>query len=323
MSKKTGKNLRNDDVTIRDIRQPGWLWADRNLIKRDGDKLGPYGIAVYMAIAAHTNNEDQSAYPSISTIAKMIHCSIRQVHREIAKLEELGWIQVERRYNEEKGVHYSNLYYLLDDPQGGSDSQSLPGDSQSPGVVTPSQGGSDSQSHKLKPFNESHIEIESLKDNNPPSGDATASPPFSAHEEAGDSSPHKQQGTSQESLASSSPNGETPVTLDGWLNIVAGAANPVTALGNMAATILGLEADRTLYGRIGKIYKDTFHRDAAYMARQIWVLPAYNPIGDKLNYLSRMKGQENGARRRNPGKVGMEGSSDVSVYERAAARQAR
>ncbi len=103
---------------IRDIRNPGWLWAERAIIKRDGHKLGAYGIAVYITLCAYAN-EDQKAWPSLSTIGKLIGCSRRKVVNCLHQLEALGWVRIQRRKRED-GLHQSNVYFLLAISEGGS-----------------------------------------------------------------------------------------------------------------------------------------------------------------------------------------------------------
>jgi phage replication O-like protein O len=109
--------------------------------------------------------------------------------------------------------------------------------------------------------------------------------------------------------ASSLLNGSTPVTLEGWMEHIESEANPVTGLGNMAVTILGLDQqDKKLFGRVGQIYKKDFGGDWRFMASKIWALPASNPVGDKLNYLSKSKssngyGQQQTDAQRTPAQI--------------------
>lgn len=105
----------------------------RELLRRDGDELGPYGIAVYAALASYAD-ENSTAYPSLSSIGDMIGSSRRQVRREIKKLNRLGWIGYEERQKEGQG-DTSHLFYLL----------SCPYDSESDGCAH-SPTGSDSVS---------------------------------------------------------------------------------------------------------------------------------------------------------------------------------
>jgi len=124
----------SDTFVVRD-RRPGFLRVDNDLYDRFGPQLGPYGLAVYMALCRYVN-QDSECWPSYSTIAKGTGMSKRQVIREVAKLEQLKIIAVERNQ------HTSNVFILLDT----SDTQSLLG-------VTHSHSPSDTQSPKQSPIN--------------------------------------------------------------------------------------------------------------------------------------------------------------------------
>lgn|SRR5678816_2928345 len=113
---------------VRD-RRLGYLRVYNDLYDRFGARLGPYGIAVYVALCRYAN-QDSECWPSYNTIAKGTGMSKRQVMREVIKLEALKIIAMER------SGHAANVFVLLDtsDTQspGGSDTQSPPSDSQSP-----------------------------------------------------------------------------------------------------------------------------------------------------------------------------------------------
>jgi len=122
---------------VRDNRNKNWLWMRRELLREDGDELGPYGIAVYAALASYAG-KDNTAYPSLSSVADMIGCSRRQVRREIKTLNRLDWIGYRERSDEQKG-NTSHMFYLL----------SCPYDTQSEGCAD-SPKGSDSVSDKVE-----------------------------------------------------------------------------------------------------------------------------------------------------------------------------
>jgi len=82
---------------------------------------------VLVVIAKHANKKLQ-AFPSVSRIAKLANMSPRSVHRKINRLQELGLLHVKNQGKD--GKKTSNLYTLR-----------VVTDSQ--GVVTESQGGSD------------------------------------------------------------------------------------------------------------------------------------------------------------------------------------
>lgn len=68
---------------------PWWV------VDRHGAELGPFGIAVYCAIARHANAE-REAWPSVPTIMAKFGICRRQTLDELHKLEKLGLITVTR-----------------------------------------------------------------------------------------------------------------------------------------------------------------------------------------------------------------------------------
>lgn len=91
---------------VRD-RRPGYLRVDNDVYDRFGPQLGPYGLAVYVALCRYAN-QDSECWPSYSTIARGTGMSKRKVIYEIQKLERLQIIAVERNQ------HTSNVFILLD-----------------------------------------------------------------------------------------------------------------------------------------------------------------------------------------------------------------
>lgn len=124
----------SDSFIVRD-RRPGFLRVYNDLYDNFGSRLGPYGLAVYMALCRYAN-QDSECWPSYNTIAKGTGMSRRQVIREIAKMELLRVLAVERNQ------HTSNVFILLDTS-----------DTQSPLPVTHSHPSSDTQSPKQSLIN--------------------------------------------------------------------------------------------------------------------------------------------------------------------------
>jgi len=91
---------------VRDAR-PGFLRVDNDLYDRFGAQLGPYGLAVYMALCRFANR-DSECWPSYATIAKGTGMSWRKVASTIAQLEDLGVIAIERN------AGASSTFVLLD-----------------------------------------------------------------------------------------------------------------------------------------------------------------------------------------------------------------
>ena len=121
--------------TLRDGR-PSILIVEEAIFDHD---LTPYEIAVYLAILKHVNHKQGNAWPGMKRLATLCKMSTRQVMRAVQTLEDKKLIAVERDEfpdkNETRQMQ-SNRYTILSAQAGNSDSQSLPSDSQSLGVVT-------------------------------------------------------------------------------------------------------------------------------------------------------------------------------------------
>lgn len=96
-----------DSFVVRD-RRPGYLRVYNDLFDRFGPTLGPYGLATYMALCRHADNETSECFPSYGTIARETGMSRRKAIYEIQRMEQLGIIAVERNH------HTSNVFILLD-----------------------------------------------------------------------------------------------------------------------------------------------------------------------------------------------------------------
>ena len=127
------------DFDVRDTRNKNWLWMRREMLRRDGHELGAYGVAVYAAIASFAGQE-QTARPSLSTVAEMLDCSRKTVKRRLNQLCELGWIAYQPRERED-GSKTSHRFHLLQCPY---ESQSTPPDSATGGVPSELREGPDS-----------------------------------------------------------------------------------------------------------------------------------------------------------------------------------
>ena len=100
---------------IRDQRRPGWLWLRNEIIDQYGAELGAIGIAVYVALCKHADNDTQECFPSHAAIGKAVGLSAPTVRKALDKLCDLNIIAREQRFDE-SGRQTSNLYYLLDLP---------------------------------------------------------------------------------------------------------------------------------------------------------------------------------------------------------------
>lgn len=145
---------------VRDRRQRGWSWFDNEVMQHYGSQLGPYGISTYMALLIFADSKSHTCFPSLQQLAEMTSMSRRQVMRSLKQLAGLKLIAIKHRTDVGQEPA-SNLYTIL--TPGGSDYQSLRGDSESlgsdyesPHVVTTSHLGSDYQSPELDSFNKTH-----------------------------------------------------------------------------------------------------------------------------------------------------------------------
>src|SRR3990167_1241890 len=99
-----------ENFEVRDTRNGEWFWVYSSVISDQhitpGDKL------FYSALATFGGYE--VIKPSLGVIAKRCALSERAAIDSIRKLEEVGYIKVERR----GGRHLTNIYYLLKRPKG-------------------------------------------------------------------------------------------------------------------------------------------------------------------------------------------------------------
>jgi hypothetical protein len=97
---------------VRDRRGHRRYFIDNALLRGGwGKAIGPYGIAVYNALALHADADTQDAWPSYKTIADLTGMSRRQVIAKMKQLEELGIIAKQSRFTEDEQT--SNMYYLI------------------------------------------------------------------------------------------------------------------------------------------------------------------------------------------------------------------
>jgi DNA-binding transcriptional ArsR family regulator len=95
-------------------RRPGqWCWLDTAIVATYGPQIGAYGVAVYVALAAHANGKTQACWPSIGRLASELKLSRPTVKRTLRKLREVGLIASDPR-QDPAGDPTSNRYVLLD-----------------------------------------------------------------------------------------------------------------------------------------------------------------------------------------------------------------
>lgn len=97
---------------LQDGRKPGFYIIDNELIDVYGEKIGPYGVAVYNALIRFAGRKENT-FPTYETIAKRTGMSRIQAIRTVAALIEAGLISKEKRRNK-VGGSTSNLYTIID-----------------------------------------------------------------------------------------------------------------------------------------------------------------------------------------------------------------
>lgn len=84
-----------EKVEVRDLRKHGWYWIEDELLKEHGEKLGPYGIAIYNVLCLHAHNKTQKTYPSVQTMARLTGMSRTQAFYKLEEMEKMGLILAE------------------------------------------------------------------------------------------------------------------------------------------------------------------------------------------------------------------------------------
>jgi hypothetical protein len=102
------------EIQIRDKRTKKRFFVDNVFLDGYGNKLGPYGIAVYITLCRYANLDEQTCYPSVRTIAERTGMSENKARDCTRELEKLGLISIQTRYR--NGSPTSNLYTILDPP---------------------------------------------------------------------------------------------------------------------------------------------------------------------------------------------------------------
>ena len=111
-----GSNLggeTEDTFQVRDQRKGHWFWIHNALIDRAGPHIGPVGIAIYGALARFAGTDSQ-AWPSHTTLARILGISRHQVRHALERLERLRLIAVDRPQDPRRT--HGTCTYILTDP---------------------------------------------------------------------------------------------------------------------------------------------------------------------------------------------------------------
>ena len=91
------------------VHRPGqWFRLDNALIDEYAAKIGPYGVALYTALARYCNSRTEQCYPSLVTLSKKLGMTHLTARRALAALAKHGLVHVEARPG------HSSLITLLD-----------------------------------------------------------------------------------------------------------------------------------------------------------------------------------------------------------------
>ena len=96
----------NKKIEIRDLRNGGWYWVDKAVIKNFTPKVGAVGIAVYSFLASLADSS-QGCFPSQKYIAESLGYSRATINRNLKVLERYGLIRIDKR------SRYHCVYKLL------------------------------------------------------------------------------------------------------------------------------------------------------------------------------------------------------------------
>jgi hypothetical protein len=98
-------------MQIRDSRPRQFFWCDNVIIDHYARRLGPYALAVYMALLRHADSHTQSCFPSLHTLATELGMGKSLVIKAIEVLKTAKLISVKHRTTK-AGDAASNLYLI-------------------------------------------------------------------------------------------------------------------------------------------------------------------------------------------------------------------
>lgn len=103
-------------IRVRDKRKKQPFFMVENSLYREGHaaRMKANGVLVYLCLVMHVDDESK-CWPSYQTIAKLVGTSRRNVIRTCGKLVELGYIEIEKVFND-KGECMSNNFFILELP---------------------------------------------------------------------------------------------------------------------------------------------------------------------------------------------------------------
>jgi hypothetical protein len=106
-------NRQDESIEIRDSHRRHFCIIDNYVIDDHGATIGPYGLALYLALARHADAHEQSCYPSLATLARETGMSRAKAKRTVHALRDAGLLDIKTRYDA-AGDMTSSLYTLRD-----------------------------------------------------------------------------------------------------------------------------------------------------------------------------------------------------------------
>lgn len=79
-----------DQFLVRDTRMPGHFWADNEVLDEYGERLGPHGFAIYMALCRTAINGTGECRISTRKLAKQLRMSAGGAFNALALIVEIG-----------------------------------------------------------------------------------------------------------------------------------------------------------------------------------------------------------------------------------------
>jgi biotin operon repressor len=140
----------NEKIEIRDLRNGGWYWIHKAVIRRYAQKVGAIGIAVYNFLSSLADSS-QECFPSQRYIAKSLGYSRATINKTVKVLERNGLIRIMRRNR------YHCIYLLLK-------VRCQPGETQMSTVGNSDVNQIDTNDNKLTRINNIDIEDNNFSD---------------------------------------------------------------------------------------------------------------------------------------------------------------
>ena len=99
---------------VRDLRKKGWFWMDNEYLNGYGKIFGAIGIAIYVSLCRHANNETQKCFPKQTAIAEELKITDRTVRKYLNLFKIYHIISITKERNPITKKWQNNVYTLPD-----------------------------------------------------------------------------------------------------------------------------------------------------------------------------------------------------------------